>query len=157
MEKACIDSEVDKMGEEVVRVCRANSKIRPGQAARAVLALLAVAGALVLLYHCPFRALFGVACPGCGMTRALLSAVFSDFKTAFAYHPLFPLLIPAALWIGLRLFGRLRLSAKRETPYILLFAGVFFLVYIVRLCSGDPVVAPDVAHGLVPRLLAGLC
>lgn len=121
---------------------------------KAALGLLAVAAGLLLLYHCPFRYVFGVSCPGCGMTRALLAAVFSDFETAFSYHPLFPLLIPAALWLGLRACGRP--PFKRETAYILAFAGAFILVYAARLLSGDPVVAPEPASGLLFRMLPGL-
>ena len=109
---------------------------------------------LVLFYHCPFRYLFVVACPGCGMTRALLAAVLSDFETAFSFHPLFPLLIPAALYLGLRETGTLRLTARAENTYILLFAGVFILVYVLRLCGGDPVVQPDFAASWLARLLA---
>ena len=48
----------------------------------------------VLLYlspiSCPILYLTGVRCPGCGMTRALLSAVRLDFATAFSYHFMFP-------------------------------------------------------------------
>jgi len=36
---------------------------------------------------CPIRFVFHVQCPGCGMTRALLSALRFDFASAFAYHP----------------------------------------------------------------------
>lgn len=123
---------------------------------KAALGLLAVMAGLLLLYHCPFRYFFGVSCPGCGMTRALLVAVRSDFETAFSYHPLFPLLIPAALWIGLRAYGLLRMSSRKETAYILAFAGAFILVYVVRLLSGDPVIAPEPESGLLFRILSGL-
>lgn len=123
---------------------------------KAALGLLAVMAGLLLLYHCPFRYFFGVSCPGCGMTRALLAAVRSDFETAFSYHPLFPLLIPAALWIGLRAHGLLRMSSRKETAYILAFAGAFILVYVVRLLSGDPVIAPEPESGLLLRILSGL-
>lgn len=60
-----------------------------------------------------------------------------DLETALGFHPLFPLLVPAALWIGLRVCGLLHMSRKRETAYILAFAGVFILVYLVRLLCGD--------------------
>ncbi|MDD7645970.1 MAG: DUF2752 domain-containing protein [Ruminococcus bromii] len=112
-----------------------------------------VVACLVLIYHCPFRYLFGVACPGCGMTRALLAAVFSDFEAAFAFHPLFPLLIPAALYLGLRESGRLRLTPRAENTYILLFAGLFILVYVLRLCAGDPIVQPDFSASWLARVL----
>ena len=45
---------------------------------------------------------------------------------------------------------------KRETAYILAFAGVFILVYLVRLLCGDPVIAPDPESGLLFRLLRAL-
>lgn len=38
---------------------------------------------------CIFKALFGVACPGCGMSRAMFSVLKLDFVAAFAYHPMF--------------------------------------------------------------------
>ena len=131
-----------------------NTKAR--RLAKILLGLLAAAAALLLVYHCPFRYIFGVSCPGCGMTRALVAAVFSDLETAFGFHPLFPLLVPAALWIGLRACGLLHMPRKRETAYILAFAGVFILVYLVRLLCGDPVIAPDSESGLLFRLLRAL-
>lgn len=51
------------------------------------------AGFLLLarLWHlpCVFQWLFGVPCPGCGMTRAWLSVLRGQLTAAFAYHPLF--------------------------------------------------------------------
>lgn len=37
---------------------------------------------------CIFQKLFGIACPGCGMTRALASVLRLDFAAAFNYHPM---------------------------------------------------------------------
>ena len=62
----------------------------------------------------------------------------------------------AALRIGLRACGLLNMPRKRETAYILAFAGVFILVYLVRLLCGDPVIAPDPESGLLFRLLRAL-
>lgn len=39
---------------------------------------------------CPILSITGVHCPGCGMTRALLSALRLDFAAAFSYHFMFP-------------------------------------------------------------------
>ena len=36
---------------------------------------------------CPFKALTGIPCPGCGMTRAILSITKGDFHGAFSYNP----------------------------------------------------------------------
>lgn len=38
---------------------------------------------------CVFRALFGVVCPGCGMTRAVVAALRLDFAAAFSHHLMF--------------------------------------------------------------------
>ena len=38
---------------------------------------------------CVFFSITGVECPGCGMTRAILSAFKLDFKEAFYYHKMF--------------------------------------------------------------------
>jgi hypothetical protein len=38
-------------------------------------------------FFCPFKALTGISCPGCGMTRAMLSIIKGDFYGAFGYNP----------------------------------------------------------------------
>ena len=60
-----------------------------------------VTPAIILFYFalhlmgitCPIKALTGVSCPGCGMTRAWLAMMRGDLHSAFHYHPLF--LLPA--------------------------------------------------------------
>lgn len=44
-----------------------------------------IGGAIPLF--CPFKALTGIPCPGCGMTRAILSITKGDFHRAFGYNP----------------------------------------------------------------------
>jgi hypothetical protein len=41
----------------------------------------------VLPLFCPFKALTGIPCPGCGMTRAILAVTKGDFHGAFSYNP----------------------------------------------------------------------
>lgn len=119
-----------------------------------LLILLIAAAGLVFFYHCPFRYFFGISCPGCGMTRALLAAVFSDFETAFSYHPLFPMLIPVGVYIVLYVFFGMRVPSRRQNAYLILIAVVMILVYVLRLISGDPVVTPDPESGLVAQILS---
>lgn len=38
---------------------------------------------------CLFKALLGIECPGCGMTRAYISLFRLDFRQAFAYNRMF--------------------------------------------------------------------
>ena len=37
---------------------------------------------------CLFRTFFHVVCPGCGMTRAVVSLLRLDFRAAWGYHPM---------------------------------------------------------------------
>ena len=91
------------------------------RAVRWLCVLLAAVGVLVLLYHCPFRYFFGVACPGCGMTRALLAVLRGDFAAAFGYHPLWPFLLPVGMYMGLCARG-MRVPYRQQNVYIVFLA-----------------------------------
>ncbi len=43
----------------------------------------------LFVQNCIFKRFFGIHCPGCGMTRACVSALRFDFASAFSYHPMF--------------------------------------------------------------------
>jgi hypothetical protein len=51
---------------------------------------------------CPAKNLFGVPCPGCGLTRATAALLGGDWSAAFALHPLFPVIVPLVAWTVLR-------------------------------------------------------
>jgi len=57
-------------------------------------------GSTPLLPPCPFRALTGFYCPGCGSTRMLYLLLHGQPREAFAQNPLAMLLLPVAV-IGL--------------------------------------------------------
>ena len=70
-----------------------------------VLALFCVAllGIVCLGLNCPIRSLTGIPCPGCGMSRAWLSALRLDILGAFRYHPMFwsvPVLMAYCMFDG---------------------------------------------------------
>ncbi len=50
---------------------------------------------------CPLALVFGLPCPGCGLTRALGLATHGRFAEAFQYHPLWPALLAyfVFLWV----------------------------------------------------------
>lgn len=43
---------------------------------------------------CPTRALFGIPCPGCGLTRSTLAFVSGDLAGVWRFHPLAPIVTP---------------------------------------------------------------
>ena len=84
---------------------------------------------------CPIRFALGIPCPGCGITRALLSAITFNFEMAFAYHPLWvlsPLILLYILYDG-RLFGKIA-----DRIIISLTCVAFLAVWILRLAGIIP-------------------
>lgn len=51
------------------------------------------------LIVCPVRLLAGIDCPLCGTTRSWHAALHGEWATAFAQHPVMPLLLPAAILV----------------------------------------------------------
>ena len=45
---------------------------------------------------CLYSAIFGVRCPGCGMSRAISCAVHGNLKKAFHYNKLVVIVLPFA-------------------------------------------------------------
>lgn len=76
--------------------------------------ILMAAGAAYALFYlrtgigipCPLRALTGLKCPGCGVTRLCISLLKGDFAAAWHYHPvlfcILPLLAVLLLWSAYR-------------------------------------------------------
>lgn len=80
---------------------------------------------------CIFYNLTGIPCPSCGMTRAYLALFQGDFKEAFLYHPLFPL-VPV-LFYGI---------VKDRRKVIHALGVIFILVWILRMILYFPQVEP---------------
>ncbi len=80
---------------------------------------------------CLFKQFFGISCPGCGMSRAVLSAIKFDFASAFSYHPMvwsLPILYLFFLFNG-------KVFNKKWLDYgILIFIALGFLInFIVKI------------------------
>lgn len=90
---------------------------------------------------CPFALCTGMACPGCGMTRAASHLVRGEIGTALSYHPLVPLTAFGAVgawgWFALRLKGKVRPLPQRLLTVILIAASVALVaVWVARLATG---------------------
>ena len=102
-----------------------------------------------LLIGCPLRQLFGVKCPMCGMTRAVLSLLRLDFSGAFHWHPAWPLVL---ILLPLYVILELRRVGSGRIPGVLLIL-VLVVSYVVRLILRDPVIWPDLREGLLTGLV----
>ena len=103
---------------------------------RQKLLLTALAAAVVLVVWrfqlpCIYRFLFGVPCPGCGMTRAVMAALRLDFSAAFHHHWMFWSVPVGYLYF---LFdGRLLGVKWLDRVTLWLLAGGFVVNWLVRL------------------------
>ncbi len=90
---------------------------------------------------CPFALCTGMACPGCGMTRAASHLIRGDLGLALRYHPLVPMTALALVagwgWYVLRLTGSVRPLSQRTLNLILIGSSVALLaVWLARLLTG---------------------
>jgi hypothetical protein len=61
---------------------------------------------------CIFKLLTGKECYGCGMTRAVLSALHFNFNNAFNYNKLIVIVLPLLIFIWVDLFLKTRASFR---------------------------------------------
>ncbi|HEU4894771.1 MAG TPA: DUF2752 domain-containing protein [Acidimicrobiia bacterium] len=90
---------------------------------------------------CPFALSTGLACPGCGMTRAAASLVRADVSSAVAFHPLIPAVALLAAtgwaWYLLRRAGRVQPMSNRMLNGILIGTALALVaVWVARLATG---------------------
>lgn len=94
---------------------------------------------------CPFRAITGLLCPGCGMTRAFCALGHGEFRKALSFNAVSPLLFLSfiVVWVGAaatllkldrvsRAVNRLRPSANASMLILALVVGW----WVVRLAFG---------------------
>jgi hypothetical protein len=99
---------------------------------------------------CPIRFVTGLSCPGCGMTRAVLSALHLNFEEAFYYHPLF-LLSPVMVFLYL---FEVYLNPKLYKIIWFIIIALFLFTFFVRLfITKSPVVEIDISTSVVLELL----
>ncbi|HLF43495.1 MAG TPA: DUF2752 domain-containing protein [Acidimicrobiia bacterium] len=90
---------------------------------------------------CPIALLTGVACPGCGMTRAASALLRGNFDRALDYHPLIPIIVvlftAGWVWSLLRRAGKVGPMPSRVLNLVLIGTGVSLAaVWILRFASG---------------------
>lgn len=90
---------------------------------------------------CPFAFSTGMACPGCGMTRAASQILRGNFDIALTYHPLVPIVIIQLLggwvWFLLRRSGKVKPMSNRTLNIVLIGTGVALLaVWVLRMATG---------------------
>lgn len=101
---------------------------------------------------CPFYMLTGLYCPGCGVTRCILSILKLDFYAAFRYNPLVFILLPfifiyVVYKIYIWLFNKKdKLTYKLEGYPIYILLIILIIYGILRNTSLFSWLAPTVIH-----------
>lgn len=113
---------------------------RPGWPKRLLIVALVMsplfAVVLVDVPSCPTAAIFGIPCPGCGLTRATLALLRGELRAALHFHPLVFLATPLYFgMIGSVAWGYVRggiekIPSSRLTKAITAFALVAFVLLI---------------------------
>ena len=100
-------------------------------------------------YKCPTRYLFGIPCPGCGMTRALLALITLDVERAMYYHPLCIMVVIVGMIFAFDYLKVIKMSEKLKRG--ILFAGsiALIIVFIWRIQNGSPIVAVDFKNSIL--------
>lgn len=80
---------------------------------------------------CPFRAVTGLRCPGCGGTRAMYSLLNGDLAGAIRMNPLVLVLYPVVIGFGTSVLADYRASSRLAkvlswSAFALLMAGVLY-------------------------------
>jgi len=86
---------------------------------------------------CPFRALTGFTCPGCGTTRGLHKLFHGDVVGAFQLNPLMLLLLPILFFVLIRytsaaMRGRSINVNRLDAKYIWMLFAVVLSFWIFR-------------------------
>ncbi len=141
---------------------------RAGQLKRAGMVALFVLPILGLLLTsfplCPVAAVFGIPCPGCGLTRATLDILHGNLSAGLHMHPLVMLVGPLYIGgVGASLYEFIRgpVPGRTQGPivrwfgrYIGAVAGITFalliIVWVVRFYGyfGGPVPVETLRHWL---------
>ena len=86
---------------------------------------------------CPFRALTGFTCPGCGSTRGLHRLLHGDLLAAFEFNPLMVVALPFLLYALVRytvaaVSGRPLQKRYLDAKYIWMLFAVIMSFWLFR-------------------------
>lgn len=102
-------------------------------------AVLIVLCFLIIGWLCPIQQIFGIPCPGCGMTTALYYFVQGRFQEAYFFNPAFYLLLLFCLYSGIGwLMNHNFLYSKGWQLSFWLFMIIWFGIWLYRMCTIFP-------------------
>jgi hypothetical protein len=95
----------------------------------AAIAVYFIATALIFGEFCPFKIIFGIPCPACGLTHAGLALLSLNFSAALQYNPAIFLWVPLILIMLFRRYIQKK-SQKALYPLIIFVALATIVIYL---------------------------
>ncbi len=108
----------------------------------AVFAIYSLLATHYLGHACPINLVFGVPCPGCGLTRAVLCIFHGDFSGAFSTHPLVFTLPVIAVLLIVAFFSERFCASKVYSALCISFSLLFVVVFVCRMIVRFPTEEP---------------
>ncbi|MCL2108143.1 MAG: DUF2752 domain-containing protein [Oscillospiraceae bacterium] len=106
-----------------------------------------IAASLIAGTACLSRALTGLPCPACGISRAVIALLSGNFRQSVSFYPL---LLPAVLFVGVDVSAKFSNNRaanfynKHANKARLGFVMLIFAVYLVRMLLLFPHTEPMV-------------
>lgn len=92
---------------------------------------------------CVFREFTGFYCPGCGITRVVLSSLRLDFAQAFRYNPLLFILLPLSVMYFVTNKKQMQMISKTMMAVMLIITLTFGVLRNIPMFD---YLAPTVIH-----------
>lgn len=125
-----------------------------------VVAMVVIAANIILGKICPLRMIFGIPCPGCGITRAFLLALQGKFYEATVMHPFWILLTILLLsFLAVRYFVSEKIILRKAKKVIkicfIILMILLVIYYIYRMMTWFPNKEPMVydTNNVIRRIL----
>ena len=105
------------------------------------------------IYSCPIKTIFGISCPTCGITRAIISAIQLDFSKAFYYHLFWPVAVLVFILYLLYEFKVMRLNKKALLLIAYIICILNLIYYLYRLFNGSDIVYYNFTDSLIYKII----
>lgn len=103
--------------------------------------------------NCIIRFVFGLCCPACGITRAIINALQFNFSKSFYYHLFWPVVVMGFMVYILIEFKILKISKKKLLSYAYIITFLNLIYYFYRLFGKSSVVYFDFTESLIYKII----
>lgn len=104
------------------------------------------------IYKCPFKYIFGMSCPICGLTRAFYYALQLNFKLSFHYHLFWPVILIGIIIHVLYELQIIKSNKKQMFIVLYIFAISNLIYFLYRFISGSEIVYFNFSESLLYRV-----